>query len=46
MGQVLKPIKYEPLLDMKQTEQGIKLIKDFPHQGSGRRQGRGGSFTG
>ena len=84
MGQVIKPIKYEPLLDMKQTEQGIKLIKDFfqqnlstelrlrrvtaplfvlkglginddlngveravtPHQGSGRRQGRGGSFTG
>ena len=32
MGQVLKPIKYEPLLDMKQTEQGIKLIKDFFQQ--------------
>ena len=32
MGQVIKPIKYEPLLDMKQTEQGIKLIKDFFQQ--------------
>ena len=29
MGQVIKPIQYEPLLDMKQTEQGIKLIKDL-----------------
>ena len=32
MGQVIKPIQYEPLLDMKQTEQGIKLIKDFFQQ--------------
>ena len=61
MGQVIKPIQYEPLLDMKQTEQGIKLIKDFfqqnlstelrlrrniPHQGSGRRKGWSGSFAG
>ena len=26
MGQIIKPVMYEPLLDMKQTEQGIKLI--------------------
>jgi aspartate--ammonia ligase len=32
MGQVIKPIHYEQLLDMKQTEQGIKLIKDFFQQ--------------
>ena len=32
MGQVIKPVMYEPLLDMKQTEQGIKLIKDFFQQ--------------
>ena len=25
MGQVIKPIQYEPLLDMKQTEQGEPL---------------------
>ena len=32
MGQVIKPVKYEALLDMKQTEQGIKLIKEFFQQ--------------
>ena len=32
MGQVIKPVKYEALLDTKQTEQGIKLIKDFFQQ--------------
>ena len=29
MSQVIKPIAYQPLLDMRQTEQGIKLIKEF-----------------
>ena len=29
MSQVIKPIGYERLLDMRQTEQGIKLIKEF-----------------
>ena len=29
MSQVIKPIGYQRLLDMKQTEQGIKLIKEF-----------------
>ena len=32
MGQVIKPLHYEALLDTKQTEQGIKLIKDFFQQ--------------
>ena len=32
MGQIIKPLKYEALLDMKQTEQGIKLIKEFFQQ--------------
>ena len=32
MGQIIKPVKYEALLDMKQTEQGIKLIKEFFQQ--------------
>ncbi|MCR4582180.1 MAG: aspartate--ammonia ligase [Prevotella sp.] len=32
MSKVIKPIGYTPLLDMKQTEQGIKLIKDFFQQ--------------
>jgi len=32
MGQVIQPVMYEPLLDMKQTEQGIKLIKEFFQQ--------------
>ena len=32
MGQIIKPVMYEPLLDMKQTEQGIKLIKEFFQQ--------------
>ena len=32
MGQIIKPLHYEPLLDTKQTEQGIKLIKDFFQQ--------------
>ncbi len=29
MSKIIKPIDYECLLDMRQTEQGIKLIKDF-----------------
>ena len=29
MSQIIKPIDYTPLLDMRQTEQGIKLIKEF-----------------
>ena len=29
MSKLIKPIGYERLLDQKQTEQGIKLIKDF-----------------
>ena len=32
MGKVIKPIGYERLLDMHQTEQGIKLIKEFFQQ--------------
>ncbi|MEE1091920.1 MAG: aspartate--ammonia ligase, partial [Prevotella sp.] len=29
MSKLIKPDGYDALLDMKQTEQGIKLIKDF-----------------
>ena len=29
MGKLIKPRDYRALLDMRQTEQGIKLIKDF-----------------
>ena len=29
MSKLIKPEHYEPLLTPKQTEQGIKLIKDF-----------------
>ncbi len=29
MSKLTKPINYKPLLDMRQTEQGIKLIKEF-----------------
>ena len=32
MSQLIIPIGYEPLLDTKQTEQGIKLIKEFFQQ--------------
>ena len=32
MSQLIKPIGYEPLLDTKQTEQGIKLINEFFQQ--------------
>ena len=32
MGKLIEPINYERLLDMKQTEQGIKLIKEFFQQ--------------
>lgn len=32
MSNVIRPIGYEPLLDMRQTEQGIKLIKEFFQQ--------------
>lgn len=29
MSYLIKPSNYRPLLDMKQTELGIKQIKDF-----------------
>ena len=29
MSKLIKPIDYKPSLDMRQTEQGIKLIKEF-----------------
>jgi hypothetical protein len=32
MSNLIKPEGYKALLDMKQTEQGIKLIKDFFQQ--------------
>ena len=32
MSKLIKPVDYKPLLDMRQTEQGIKLIKDFFQQ--------------
>ena len=32
MSQLIKPINYQSLLDTKQTEQGIKLIKEFFQQ--------------
>ena len=32
MSQLIKPVGYEALLDTKQTEQGIKLIKEFFQQ--------------
>lgn len=32
MSYLIKPTDYRPLLDMKQTEQGIKQIKDFFQQ--------------
>lgn len=32
MSNLIRPVGYEALLDMKQTEQGIKLIKDFFQQ--------------
>ena len=32
MSQVIKPIDYQRLLDMRQTEQGIKLIKEIFQQ--------------
>ena len=32
MSQLIKPIDYQPLLDAKQTEQGIKMIKEFFQQ--------------
>lgn len=32
MSKLIKPQGYAPLLDMKQTEQGIKLIKEFFQQ--------------
>src|SRR5574344_353465 len=32
MSNLIKPVGYEALLDTKQTEQGIKLIKDFFQQ--------------
>ena len=32
MSQLIKPIDYQALLDAKQTEQGIKLIKEFFQQ--------------
>lgn len=32
MSKIITPIGYERLLDMRQTEQGIKLIKEFFQQ--------------
>lgn len=32
MSYLIKPVDYKPLLDLKQTEQGIKLIKEFFQQ--------------
>ncbi len=32
MSKILKPIDYQSVLDMRQTEQGIKLIKEFFQQ--------------
>ncbi len=32
MSKLIKPIDYKPLLDMRQTEQGIKQIKEFFQQ--------------
>lgn len=32
MSYLIKPANYRPLLDLKQTEQGIKLIKEFFQQ--------------
>ena len=32
MSQLIKPINYQSLLDAKQTEQGIKMIKEFFQQ--------------
>ena len=32
MSKIIEPINYERLLDMRQTEQGIKLIKEFFQQ--------------
>ncbi len=32
MSYLIKPTNYSPLLDLKQTEQGIKLIKEFFQQ--------------
>lgn len=29
MSYLIKPINYKPLLDRQETEQAIKLIKDF-----------------
>lgn len=29
MGKLIKPVNYKPILDIKQTESGIKRIKDF-----------------
>ena len=32
MSYLIKPANYKPLLNLKQTEQGIKLIKEFFQQ--------------
>lgn len=32
MSYLIKPTNYQPLLDMKQTELGIKQIKEFFQQ--------------
>ena len=32
MNNIIKPKNYKALLDMRQTEQGIKLLKDFFQQ--------------
>ena len=33
MSKIIRPIAYETLLDMRQTEQGIKMIKEFFQDG-------------
>ena len=32
MSKLIRPVDYHPLLDPRQTEQGIKLIKEFFQQ--------------
>lgn len=34
MSYLIKPVGYKPLLDMKQTELGIKQIKEFSNRTS------------
>lgn len=32
MSKLIRPVDYKPLLNVRQTEQGIKMIKDFFQQ--------------